>query len=143
MNTPADTPRPSLALSPVLIDDVDPVIRTALSTLLRDAGYPVACATNDVDALNYLRGAMVPHVVLLAFLLPVVTSSSLLRRAQDDATLQQHCYLVVTDKNLERLSEEDQRLIGDTCFEVLAHPLDASEVVAAVARAAAHLPATA
>lgn len=146
MTTYAHTPEPPgppSTATPVLLVDEDPVICSTLSTLLQSAGYHVACVPSEADALEYLRGAMAPHVVLLAFFRSLLTCSGLLRQAQDDATLRQHCYLLVTDQDLERLPAEERHLMANICFDVLTKPLDAFEVIAAVTQAAAQLPATA
>jgi hypothetical protein len=66
---------------------------------------------------------------------------ALLQVAEHDKILQRHCFLVVTATDIKRLSPEEQRLISQVCAEVVPQSADAFEVLAAVARAASHLPA--
>ncbi|HEV8194372.1 MAG TPA: response regulator, partial [Ktedonobacterales bacterium] len=125
--------------APVLVVDEDAVIRDTLRTLLRSEGFVVAEATSEVDALEYLRGALMPHVVLLDFFLPLTNRGAVLHAAEHDDTLRQHCYLLVTATDTTGLSEEEQRLIRELCVQVIPKPVDAFAILKAVANAARQL----
>jgi len=125
---------------PVLVVDEDSVIRDPLRTLLQGAGCLVAVTASEAEALEYLRGAFTPHVVLLDFFLPLTARSALLHAAEHDDALRLHCYVLVTATTMSQMPEEEQGLIREICYEVLPKPLDALDLLAVVARAANDLP---
>lgn len=56
----------------VLVVDDDAEIRETLEEVLSDHGYAVACASNGLEALRYLRAAAPPCVILLDLMMPVM-----------------------------------------------------------------------
>jgi CheY-like chemotaxis protein len=54
----------------VVEDDVD--IRSAISSILADAGYDVLCAADGRAALAYLDEGVTPDLILLDLMLPVM-----------------------------------------------------------------------
>lgn len=54
----------------IVEDDTD--IREALAELLMDAGYQVTTAVNGADALEVLRRAPLPNLILLDLMMPVM-----------------------------------------------------------------------
>ncbi len=56
----------------ILLVEDDPALRCALSELLREHGYEVACATDGRDALAQLGTRPAPSVILLDLAMPVM-----------------------------------------------------------------------
>jgi CheY-like chemotaxis protein len=56
----------------ILVVEDDAAVRAAMAALLEGAGYRVACAANGRDALDYLRGARPPVLILLDLSMPVM-----------------------------------------------------------------------
>ena len=54
-------------------DDFD--VREALAETLRDVGYAVDCASDGVQALDYLRGGGRPGLILLDLMMPRMSGS--------------------------------------------------------------------
>ena len=54
----------------ILLVDDDPNIRALLSDMLIHAGYVVATAADGQVALEYLRNAPLPHLILLDLMMP-------------------------------------------------------------------------
>jgi CheY-like chemotaxis protein len=125
--------------APVLVVDDDEDIRETLRVLLEDAQYPVAEAASSAQALDYLRAASSPHVVLLDFLMPGENAGTLLRALQHDATLRRHRYILIPASPVTTFSKEDQRLIAKLCTEVVQKPFEVDNLLRAVDDAAAQL----
>jgi CheY-like chemotaxis protein len=56
----------------VLVVDDDNDVRDALTAILEDEGYQVTSVANGLDALNYLRAALPPCLILLDLMMPVM-----------------------------------------------------------------------
>ena len=54
-------------------DDLD--VREALAETLREEGYAVDCATDGIEALDYLRGGGRPGLILLDLMMPRMSGS--------------------------------------------------------------------
>ena len=78
----ADWPRTCMSVTgiPVCIVEDDEDIRTTLRFLLEDAGYSIREAANGVVALELLRSASSPMVVLLDLMLPILDGAGVLAR---------------------------------------------------------------
>lgn len=128
----------------VLIVDDDDDIRLAIAMLLEDAGYRYAEAATPAQVFERLRDASTPpYVVLLDYLLSCCgDGEALLRTIQQDSALCRHRYVLVTASQSSRFSDEERRLIGEICTEVVAKPFDIDCLLEAVARTAARLPRT-
>jgi CheY-like chemotaxis protein len=73
---------------PVLIVDDDLPIREAVSEMLIDAGYEVQLAENGAVALDVVRRAKKPALLLLDMMMPVMSGFELLELLEDgDADL--------------------------------------------------------
>ena len=57
--------------APVLVVDDDPMIRASITDILEFEGYPVATASNGVEALQSVQDAR-PSLVLLDMRMPVM-----------------------------------------------------------------------
>jgi CheY-like chemotaxis protein len=125
--------------APVLVVDDDEDIRETLRIVLEDAQYPVAEAASSAEALDYLRGARSPHVVLLDFLMPEENAGVLLRALRHEATLRRHRYILIPALPVRTFPKEDQRLIAKLCTEVVEKPFNVDNLLRAVDEAAAHL----
>jgi CheY-like chemotaxis protein len=70
-----------MAEKTVMIVEDDADIREALTALLVETGYSVACAGDGEDALRQLKAGARPAVVLLDLMMPVMTGAEF-RQAQ-------------------------------------------------------------
>jgi two-component system response regulator MprA len=71
----------------VLIVDDDYAIRQMLQEVMEDAGYRVSTAENGAQALELLKAAAPPRVILLDLMMPVMTGWEFYREQQSDARL--------------------------------------------------------
>ena len=69
----------------IVEDDLD--IRDTVSQILEDEGYPVASAANGQEALDYLRGADLPGLILLDLMMPVMNGWQFRTEQQRDPRL--------------------------------------------------------
>jgi CheY-like chemotaxis protein len=80
----------------LIVDDEDP-LRAAIATLLQDEGYAVQEAQNGEEALDVLRAAAEPMVVVLDWMMPIMDGVAVLQAARDDpARLGHHAYILVS-----------------------------------------------
>jgi two-component system, chemotaxis family, chemotaxis protein CheY len=63
---------------PILVVDDSEDLQDALHEVLRDAGYPVACARNGREALDYLLTHPSPPLMILDLKMPVLSGWDLL-----------------------------------------------------------------
>jgi CheY-like chemotaxis protein len=80
----------------VLIVEDDDSAREALSDCLEMEGFSVAAARNGKEALDYLRGAHVPKVILLDLYMPVMTGWEFREAQKKDAAIADIPVVVVT-----------------------------------------------
>jgi CheY-like chemotaxis protein len=73
--------------SHILVVDDNDAVRQVLRAVLQAAGYRVACAANGRDALDYLRAAEPPFVILLDLAMPVMDGRQFRQHQQADPTL--------------------------------------------------------
>jgi len=71
----------------ILVVDDNDIIRGVLTIVLKAAGYQVVCAANGREALDCLRAAQPPFVILLDLAMPVVDGRQFRQKQQEDATL--------------------------------------------------------
>lgn len=72
----------------ILIVDDEPTIRSMLSELLEDEGYPTTLAVDGADALAQLTAAPEPpQLILLDVMMPRMNGWELLRALQSEPTL--------------------------------------------------------
>ncbi len=123
----------------VLVVDDDEDIRESLRTLLEDVPYHVNTVASTAEALDYLRAASAPHVVLLDFLMPTGNAGALLRAMRHEATLRRHRYILIPASPVRIFPKEDQRLIAKLCTEVIQKPFEIDHLLKAVDHAAGQL----
>lgn len=80
----------------ILLVDDDPDIRETLSEFLSDEGYDVASAGNGREALQALRGAPPPCVILLDLSMPVMDGFEFRAEQLKDAAIAGIPVVVVT-----------------------------------------------
>ena len=68
-------------------DDLD--VREALAETLREEGYAVDCATDGIEALDYLRGGGRPGLILLDLMMPRMSGSEFRMLQRTDPLLAQ------------------------------------------------------
>ena len=72
----------------ILIVEDEPSIRAVLTEILEDEGYSVACVSNGLQALVYLRGyTELPRLILLDLGMPVMSGWEFREQQQRDRTL--------------------------------------------------------
>jgi CheY-like chemotaxis protein len=71
----------------ILVVEDDSTTRLAMKTLLEAAGYRVACASNGREALDHLRRAEPPWLILTDLSMPVMTGWQFRREQQQDPAL--------------------------------------------------------
>jgi CheY-like chemotaxis protein len=72
---------------PVLIVEDDEDLRDMMAQMLAIEGFAAAAVANGREALDYLRRAIKPHVILLDLMMPVMDGWEFRRRQQADPEL--------------------------------------------------------
>jgi CheY-like chemotaxis protein len=75
-------PRPN-----VLIVEDHPEVRRTLTEILQEGGYAVTSAADGQEALDRLRTAPLPHLILLDLLMPVMDGWEFRRRQREDPAI--------------------------------------------------------
>ena len=141
--SPAPAPQPASWHAPILLVEDDDDIREVLRFFFEDEGFSaVAEAATMAEAAGYLSTAPLAHVVLLDFRNPHGDADVLLRLVERDAALQRHRYILMPASHVTQFSQEAQRLINAICTEIVYKPFNVDNILAAVERAEAQLPAT-
>ncbi len=128
----------------VLVVDDDSDIRLSLLTLLSEEGYLVEEASDGRLALRRLRASRDPHVVLLDLNMPGMDGKALLRAIADDpfdALSVRHAFILVSAPDQRTLPRDVAALLTRLHDTIIAKPFDITDLLAAVAAAAARLPA--
>ena len=95
------------ALEPILaVDDSQP-IRDMIVTMLAPRGYRVATAANGREALQRLRAAISPHVVLLDIVMPLLDGLGLCQEIEQDEHLRLAGHKIILMSSTVRLSAPD------------------------------------
>lgn len=93
------------ALEPVLaVDDSQP-IRDMIVTMLAPRGYRVATAANGREALQRLRAAIGPYVVLLDIVMPLLDGLGVCREIVRDEELRAAGHKIILMSSTVRLSD--------------------------------------
>ena len=141
MNSKLAPPEPS-SVSVLVVDD-DQDLRDTLCDLMRMHGYTVFEAPDGMSALERLRTHPTPMIVLLDWHMPSMDGLQVLQAlAADEQAVQPHVFLVLTAADNEikrRLSRDIAAIPSHLSVTVLGKPFDMDDLLALVARAAAHL----
>ncbi|HEV8631583.1 MAG TPA: response regulator [Thermoanaerobaculia bacterium] len=114
-------------MSTILLVEDDHGAREALSDILREEGFRVETATNGQEALDYLRSAPRPCLILLDLVMPVMDGWEFRERQLQEDRLAGIPVLVLTATAGEGVRELSP---GD----VLRKPVDFSTLLARVER---------
>lgn len=120
----------------VLVVDDDHAIRDTLRLVLEEEGYAVSEAADGVAALEILRAASQPQVVLLDLRMPRVDGSRVLSDIAADARLAGRDAFILITANLDTLPLAVVTLLDRLDVPVLPKPFDMDELLGAVAAAA-------
>ncbi|HLJ80947.1 MAG TPA: response regulator [Ktedonobacterales bacterium] len=115
-------------LEPILaVDDSQPM-RDMIVTMLVPRGYRVATAANGREALQRLRAAVGPHIVLLDIVMPVLDGLGLCQEIQRDERLRTAGHKLILMSSTVRLSASDIPVTAGR----LAKPFTRQQLIAAV-----------
>lgn len=115
-------------LEPILaVDDSQPM-RDMIVTMLVPRGYRVATAANGREALQRLRAAVGPHIVLLDVVMPVLDGLGLCQEIQRDERLRTAGHKLILMSSTVRLSASDIPVTAGR----LAKPFTRQQLIAAV-----------
>jgi CheY-like chemotaxis protein len=109
----------------ILVVDDDEAERETLALILTKAGYGVAEARDGAEALELLRGAPLPDLVIVDLMMPRVTGWQVLAAMHDSARLRHVPAVVLTSFGSNGLPHE---------WRVLHKPADPELLIAFVAR---------
>lgn len=108
----------------MLVVDDDLAIREVVSEVLRDEGYDVTCAADGVQAMDAMRRAPRPDLVLLDLMMPVMSGWEVLEQVHDDSDLSRVPIVVVS------------AMTAPGGHEHLSKPIDLDRLLATVKRLA-------
>jgi len=123
----------------VLIVDDDEDIRTAIHAILEDEGYGVLEAPDGLTALEMLRSAPHPLVVLTNHNMPRLDGPGLISFATEDPVLRgRHAYIYMTAAS-RVISPAFARQLDALHVPVLRKPFDLDQLIALIGEVAARL----
>jgi CheY-like chemotaxis protein len=112
----------------ILVVDDDPGIGEAMFDVLGDEGYAVDLARNGLEALNKLRTAQHPALILLDLMMPVMDGFGFRAEQLKDPVLKDIPVVVVTAGTL------DERIEALSCDDVLMKPIAIERLLATIER---------
>lgn len=120
---------------PILVVDDTLAYREMVSAILSRRGYRVGTAANGSDALERLRGALEPHIVLLDIVMPVLDGIGVLRAMAAEPALAEAGHAIIVMSSPPPPTELGTR----DALRWLAKPFTPGQLLAAVeaARSAA------
>ncbi len=95
------------ASEPILAVDDSAPIREMISTILTPRGYRVTTASDGREALQRLKAAAEPYVVLLDIVMPLLDGIGLCREIEQDEQLRRAGHKVILMSSTLRLSAPD------------------------------------
>lgn len=116
------------AAEPVLVVDDSALMRDTICATLAPRGYHVNVAGDGREALQYLRDADEPQIVILDIVMPLLDGLGLCREIEHDAQLKNAGHKIVLMSSTVRLSALD---IPATAGQ-LAKPFTRQQLLAAV-----------
>jgi len=114
----------------ILVVEDDAALRCALSELLRENGYEVACATDGRDALAQLGTRPAPSVILLDLVMPVMDGWAFRAEQRRDPRLAAIPTIVISAS----LAADPRRLKELEPAATLAKPFEIERLIATVRR---------
>jgi CheY-like chemotaxis protein len=93
--------------TPILAVDDSLSIRDMIVTALAANGYRVTSATNGHEALQRLRAATEPHIVLLDIVMPLMDGIAVVQEIERDLTLKAIGHKFVLMSSTVRMSQPD------------------------------------
>lgn len=93
--------------TPILAVDDSLSIREMIVTALVAKGYQVTSATNGHEALQRLRAATEPHIVLLDIVMPLMDGIAVVHEIERDPTLKAIGHKFVLMSSTVRMSQPD------------------------------------
>lgn len=97
----------STGSTPILAVDDSLSIREMIVTALSAKGYRVASAANGSEALQRLRAATEPHIVLLDIVMPLMDGIAVVNEIERDATLKAIGHRFILMSSTLRMSQSD------------------------------------
>ena len=118
----------------VLVVDDDASIRETVRELLEDAGYTVSEARDGLQAVDQLRKAAGPMVVLLDLMMPRMDGAAVLGAVagDDSGRLRRHAFIMMTAGH-QTLSLAFAHLLADLRVQVVYKPFDIDRLLDTVA----------
>ena len=95
------------ASEPILAVDDSAPIREMISTILTPRGYRVSTANDGREALQRLKAAAEPYIVLLDIVMPLLDGVGLCREIEQDDALRQAGHKIILMSSTLRLSAPD------------------------------------
>lgn len=120
----------------VLAVDDSALIREMISSVLASKGYRVVAAGDGREALQRLRAAQQPWIVLLDIVMPLMDGLAVIREFERDTALQTMGHRFILMSSIVRMSQPDV----PATYGQLAKPFIAQQLAAAVEVAARTLP---
>jgi CheY-like chemotaxis protein len=121
-------------ITSILVVDDDTAIRETLRDVLGDFGYTVIESQDGLHALEYLRIAPNPLIVLLDLMMPRLDGSALLGAvAGDPRRLQRHRYILMT-AGQQTLSLAFANLLTNLSVQVVKKPFDVEHLLHVIDR---------
>ena len=109
---------------PVLIVDDSLTVRTALREWLTEAGYETHEASDGLEALEFLRGAATPMVVLLDYQMPRLDGfETLSRAAEEGLTPPRFAYVAISSRAMS-FPPAFSALLGQLGAQILPKPFE-------------------
>lgn len=122
----------------VLIADDDTAIRDTLSLLLRDERYEVWEAINGLDALQLMRKATEPLIILLDMWMPGMGGEATLLATLAVEGWQTRYAFVVMTANPQHISDHALAILDRYGIPLILKPFDIDHISQLVSRLAAH-----
>ena len=114
----------------ILIVEDDADLRDSLADLLMEEGYQVAGASNGQEALDYLRHAAPPCLILLDLMMPVMNGWEFRAAQEQDPSLSSIPVIVVSGQGRMQRHSVDLHAV-----EFVDKPINVDQLLKAVIRA--------
>lgn len=113
---------------PVLVVDDTSSFREMVTKTLTRRGYRVTSATNGLEALDLLRNAFEPYIVLLDLVMPVLDGTGVLREIEADPDLAHAGHRIIIMSSTPQLAAQYANAIRAR----LAKPFTPGQLIAIV-----------